>query len=62
MEPALRTILMPLGGLPGASEALDAAMKVAKRFEAQVEVLHVYRRASALCGGLESATDRGIRG
>lgn len=42
MEPALRTILMPLGGLPGASEALDAAMKVAKRFEAQVEVLHVY--------------------
>jgi nucleotide-binding universal stress UspA family protein len=50
MEPALRTILMPLGGLVGASVALDAAMRVAKRFEAQVEVLHVYeipRRYSA---------------
>jgi len=42
MEPVLRTILVPLGGLPDARDALDAAMSIAKRFEAQIEVLHVY--------------------
>ncbi len=53
MEPSLRTILMPLGGLPGASAALDAAMRIAKRFEAQVEVLHVYEVPQRYAAGWE---------
>lgn len=44
---------MPLGGLPGAADALDAAMRIAKRFEAQVEVLHVYEVPKRYAAGWE---------
>ena len=53
MEPALRTILMPLGGVPDASGALDAAMRVAKQFQAQIEVLHVYDVPQRYAAGWE---------
>lgn len=53
LEPGLRTILMPLGGLPDAANALDAAMRVSKRFEAQVEVLHVYDVPQRYAAGWE---------
>jgi len=53
MEPVLRTILVPLGGLPDARDALDAAMSIAKRFEAQIEVLHVYEVPRRYAAGWE---------
>jgi len=53
MEPVLRTILVPLGGLPDARDALDAAMGIARRFEALIEVLHVYEVPRRYAAGWE---------